>query len=276
MQEAPLAERYRNWGQTPEDRIPDPEAGTTLLNRVGVATLFPASPEIPNLYHAYVGDPNAEMEAEWDSNSGHLYTWRWEMGGRDAGFYCILVRKRPTWVSWALLPAILRLRAEFRTPDELADLAVISPGAYRIARALEDAGGVLSTGDLRKAAEFPTGREQRAAYLKAIDELDGRLLLAKVFAPGETDMSHALVSMRYPEHVERAERMSCEEAYDCFLRTYLPNAVFAVPAVLARHLALAEGELRAALDRSVAAGTARREGLKGYRGECYIWNGGLS
>jgi hypothetical protein len=239
-----------------------------------VATLFPASPEVPNLFHAFVGDPDAKTEMEWDSTSGQIYTWRWHLGRAGAGFYCVLVRKRPTWVSWALLPAILRLRGEMRTPDELFDLAVISPAAYRITQALEESGGVLSTGELRKAAGFPTGKEQRAAYLKAVDELDNRLLLAKVFKGDEEDMSHALVAIRYPEHMEAAERMTREEAYERFLEAYLPNAVFAAPTVLARHLGVPEGELRKGLQRFAEDGLAKREKIDGYKGDCYIWKGG--
>lgn len=266
------AERERRWGQTPETRVPDPEAAVHFIARVGIATVFPASPEVPNLYHAYVGDPDRPTDSKWDSPSGHVYTWRWELGGKDAGFYGTVVRKRPTFVSWRLLPAVLRLRGELRTPDELFDLALISQGAYRIAQALDESGGVLTTDELRKRAGFPTGKEQRNAYLKAVDELDSRLLLAKVFASssGEEGMGHALVALRYPEHVEQAERMTCESALDQVLRAYLPHAVFVVPAVLARHLGLAEGDLRAALDRLAQAGTVAEATLPGYKGTCYV------
>src|SRR5689334_619745 len=94
------AKRERRWGQTPETRVPDPEAAAHLIDRVGIATVFPASPEVPNLYHAYVGDANRPTDAKWDSPSGHVYTWRWEIGGKGAAFYGIVVRKRPTFVSW--------------------------------------------------------------------------------------------------------------------------------------------------------------------------------
>ena len=67
------ARRREHWCQTPQTRIPDPEAAVHLIKRVGIATLFPASPEIPNLFHAYVGDPSAETSSQWDSPSGHVY-----------------------------------------------------------------------------------------------------------------------------------------------------------------------------------------------------------
>lgn len=250
------ADRLRRWCQTPETRIPDPDAATRLIDRVGIATLYPASSEIPNLFHAYVGDPEAVTQSEWDSPSGHVYTWRWELGRREAAYYGVIVRKRPTWVSWSVLPAVLRVYGELRTPDELFDLGAISSDAYAIAQALESCGGALGTGELRRVAGFPTGKERRAAYLKAVEELDTRLMLAKVFSTEDEEMRHALVSVRYAEYVDAAEAMSRDEAMHALLAVYLKQARYAVPRALARHLKLSEEELRAALDRLVEEGQA--------------------
>jgi hypothetical protein len=264
------AQRLARWGQTSATRLADSGAAAKFIERVGIASLFPASPEIPNLYHAYVGDPQAKAESEWDSPAGEVYGWRWELGRPQAAFYTAIVRRRPTWVSWALLPAILRLCGDLRTPDEIYEAGELSTGAQRIARALSEAGGVLSTGELRQLAGFPTGKPQRTAYLKAVEELDTRLLLAKVFATDGDEMSHALVRSRYPKHVAIAEQMAQEEAIDQFLKTYLPQAVYAVPTVLAKHLRLAETELRAGLERLVVTKRARPIKLAGQKGDCYV------
>jgi hypothetical protein len=265
------ARRRQRWCQTPKTRVAGPEEATRLIERVAIATLFPASSEIPNLFHAYVGDPGAQTSSQWDSPSGHVYGWRWALGRREAAFYSALVRGRPTWISWALFPATLRLCGELRTPDELYDAGEFSGDAYRIAQALDAAGGVLSTGELRRQAGFPTGKSQRAAYLKAVDELDNRLLLAKVFSADDDDMRHALVRARYPEHVAAAEKMTRVDALDAFLTTYLPAAVYAVPTVLAKHLKLPEAELRAGLDRLAEAGQATTLMLPDQKGLCYLW-----
>jgi hypothetical protein len=185
----------------------------------------------------------------------------------------MLVRKRPTFVSWRLLPAALRLFADLRMPDELYDSGVISLAAYRITQALDAAGGALTTGELRAAAGFPAGREQRTAYLKAVEELDTRLLLAKFFIPGDDDAHHALLYLRYRKYVDAAERLTREEALDQLLRVYLASAVYAAPTILARHLRLEEAELCAGLDRLVAAGQADKRTLLGYKGDCYLWAG---
>src|SRR5919198_5099540 len=275
MEETSLqARRREHWCQTPRTRIPDPDAAVRLIERVGIATLFPASPEVPNLFHAYVGDPGAQMSSQWDSPSGHVYGWRWALGRKEAAFYSALVRGRPTWISWEQFPAMLRLCGELRTPDELYDAGELSGDAYRLAQALDVAGGVLSTGDLRRQAGFPTGKSQRAAYLKAVDELDNRLLLAKVFSPDDDNMRHALVRVRYPEHVATAERMTRTDAMDAFLTPYLSAAIYAVPAVLAKHLKLPEAELRAGLDRLVGAGRATTLTLPQQKGMCYLWEKG--
>ncbi len=265
------AQRLQNWCQTPESCITGPEAAAELIRHVGIATLFAASPEAPNLFHAYMGDPEAETMSEWDSPSGEVYGWRWTLGRQEAAFYTALVRARPTWVSWDLLPSVLRLRGELRPPEELYAAGELSVDALRITQALQDSGGVLATGELRARAGFPTGKEQRAAYLKAVQELDTRLLLAKVFSADSDDMSHALVRLRYPRHVEAAEEMSPGEALEHVLRTYLPHAVYAVPAVLARHLKLPEATLREGFDRLVSSGLATPATLPGQKGTCYVW-----
>jgi hypothetical protein len=269
--EAITQRRLINWRQTPDTRIAGDDDAPELIDQLGIMTLYPASPEIPNLYHAYMGDPRAKTEAKWDSPSGIVYSWRWTLGRRGAGFYAVLVRKRPTFVSWRLLPAVLRLCADLRMPDEIYDSGVISPAAYRITQALEATGGALTTGELRAASGFPVGREQRTAYLKAVEELDTRLLLAKFFTPGDDDAHHALLYLRYREYVDAAERLTREQALDQMLRIYLPGAVYAAPTILARHLRLEEAELSAGLERLVEGGQVEKRTLPGYKGACYVW-----
>ncbi len=263
--------RQLNWCQTESTKLDGVEDAPKLIDRLGIVTLFPVSPEIPNLFHAYMGDPEAVVDSGHDSPSGQVYSWRWTLGGQGVAFYGAIVRNRPTWVSWSLLPAILRLRAELRAAGDLYQAGALSNGALRIAEALQAADGELSTGDLRREAGFPTGKENRAAYLKALDELDRRLLVAKVFLPGSTDMRHALVSARYPEQQAAAQHLTQETALAKLLDTYLPHAVYVVPTTLARHLGLEEPRLRSALDALRAAGKLSTATFAGTKGTCYAW-----
>ncbi len=266
-------QRLTNWRQTPETHLAGAEDAIGVIERHGVVTLYPVSPEVPNLFSAYIGDAAAKTDPNWDSPSGQVYTWRWLLGKREVALYAVLVRARPTWISWAMAPAALRLWSDQRTPDELSDSGLISPDAYRITQALERAGGTLATGDLRREAGFPTGKDQRTAFLKAIAELDARLLLAKTFAGDGDEMQHALIAARYPEHSRAAERLTREDALDTWLRAYLSGAVYALPAPLGKHLKLPEPELRSAFDRLVDRGLARRVAFPDQKGACYTWQG---
>jgi hypothetical protein len=264
--------RLTAWRQTESARIPDSSAAGEFIDLVGFATLYPVSSEIPNLYHAYMGDPTAATDSRHDSPSGHVYTWRWELGGRGAAFYSSIVRKRPTWVSWEILPSALRLFAEPRTPDELWDLGVISKEAYQVAHALDGSEEPLTTAELRRAADFPTGTDQREADLKAVEELETRLLLAKVFIGDGTEMGHALVANRYRKESEEADRLTHEEALDRFLSQYLFPAAYVEPFTLARHLKLPEDQLLPALERMVRCGKAHRLDHAEEKLPLYAWN----
>jgi hypothetical protein len=92
-----------------------------------------------------------------------------------------------------------------------------------------------------------------------------------VFSHDDEDMRHALVATRYPEHAARAEALSREQALQAFLTSYLPNAVYAVPTTLAKHLGLPAPELRAGLDRLAADGRAATATIAGLGGACYLW-----
>lgn len=270
-----LAHRRRGWCQTEDLRIPDPDAAAAFIERVALATLFPASPELPDLFRAHLGDHEARPDSGHDTPSGEVYGWRWALGRREAAFYGTVVRNRPTWVAWHLLPAVLRLRGETRSPDDLHRAGLLSPEALRITAVLTDAGGPLSTRELRRAAGFPTGKAERAAYLRAVAELDGRLLLAKVFSPdpSDLDMAHASVAQRYPEAVAVAMALTREAALDRLLAAYLPAAAYARPTPLARHLGIPEPELRSGLARLVAAGQAEPVALPQQRDESFAWRG---
>ncbi len=286
------ARRLGAWRQTAERRIVGPDEGAELIGALGLVTLYPVTPEAPNLYHAYVGDPDRPTDSKWDSPSGQVYTWRWALGRREAACYTVVARKRPTWIAWDLLPAILRLLSDPRMPDELLHLGIISPEAHRVAQALEEAGRPLSTSELREAARFPVGKEQRAAYQKALAELDARLLLARVFSPdaraasdpapaegessgeGEmTGMGHALFSVSYREHVDAAERMTREQALDQLLTRYLPGAIWVATKPLSRALGLPQPELDAALARFQERGQAQPLTLAEIRAPAWLWVG---
>src|SRR6266567_2215460 len=132
-----VQQRLHHWCQTPETRLVGEHLAPAFIERVGIATLYPASPEFPNLFSAYVGDPDAKTDSGWDTPSGEVYGWRWTLGRQSTAFYTALIRRRPTWIRWSLLPAILRLYGTLRPSEELYETGRLSADAYRIAQTLE-------------------------------------------------------------------------------------------------------------------------------------------
>ncbi|GCE21113.1 hypothetical protein KDK_49130 [Dictyobacter kobayashii] len=241
-------QRLHNWCQTPAAHLSGSEQAPDFIERMGIATLYPASPEFPNLFSAYVGDPNAKTDSGWDTPSGELYTWRWTLGRQAVAYYSALIRRRPTWISWSLLPSMLRLCGELRSPHELYHTGQLSAPAYQIIEALEAATEPLATSELREQAGFPRGTASRNLYLKAVEELEALMLLAKIFPDEGNTMYHVLVRQHYPEHVASAERLSQPEALRNFLHSYLPQAVYANPKSLAKDLKLPLSTLNAAFE----------------------------
>src|SRR5260370_35554288 len=99
--------RLRNWRQTRETRLRDVEDAAGEPARLKLVTGYPGSAEVPNFYHAFMGDAEAKTDSKWDSPSGEGYTWRWLLGRRGVAFYGNVVRRRPTFGAWDLLPAAL-------------------------------------------------------------------------------------------------------------------------------------------------------------------------
>jgi hypothetical protein len=256
------AKRLAKWRQDGSSKIPDPDAAAAFIDEVGICTHYAASSEFPNLFQGYMGDGNAKTTASWDSPSGHVYTWRWALGRKHVAFYGAIVAGKPTWVSWEVLPYLLAACMEMRTPDELYDAGLISEPAYKVASAFDGTDGVLSTKELRERAGFPTGKDNRARYLKALGELESLLLIAKRFGEGPAgeDMNHALVDVHYREFSEKARAGGPEAGLVGLLERYLPGAVFLDPKVFSRHLRLSPEALDAAIGAMVAAGKAERAG----------------
>ena len=246
-----LAKRDAAWCQPAATRLHGPGDAIPLIERAGIVTLYPVSSEFPDLFSAFAG-PDAEPDSRHDSPSGEIHTWRWLLGRQRIAFYGTAVRGKPTWVAWDLLPALLRLRADTRSADALYAAGLLSDDARRVADALADAGEPLTTGELRQLAGFETGKERRAAYLKAIAELDKRLMIGRAFGspdnPDDTGMRQTLVSVSYPDAVSAAESLDAGAAMRALLTRYVAAARVLRPRLFGRHLGLTAIDVEAALD----------------------------
>ena len=265
--------RDERWCYTPATRLTSWTGAPALIDRAGLATLFPASPEVADLYAGFVG-PGVPTDSGHSTPSGDVYGWRWELGRRDVAFYGTVVRGKPTWVAWDLLPALLRLRGDLRSAGEQPATGSLSLDAQRIVDALAGNGGTLTTGDLRRTAGFETGRERRAAYLRAIAELDRRLLIGRSFGPiddpDDHDMRQTLVVTRYPDAIAAASELDADAALRQLLTRYLSAAVFVRPSILARHLGLDRADTERALAGLATDGLARRVRFEGEKDDSFV------
>ncbi len=271
---APIQQRRdEHWAYTPVTRLSSWSDAPTLIERAGLATLFPASPEVASLYAAFVG-PGVPTDSGHSTPSGEVYSWRWELGRREVAFYGTLVRGKPTWVAWDLLPATLRLRGDLRPAEEQAAAGELSADALRLAEALASNGGTLTTGELRRLAGFETGRERRTAYLKAVAELDRRLLVGRGFGPvddpDDHDMRQTLIATRYPDADAAARELDDDAALRLVLTRYLSAAIFVRPVLLARHLGLTRADIERGLTALERAGLVRRARFEGEKDEVFI------
>jgi len=256
--------RTRNWRQVPEAKIETSGEAIPFINEVGIATLFAASSEFPSLYQAHMGDPNPPVDAKWDSPSGYVYTWRWEIGRPHAAFYGVVVAKKPTWVAFDHLPTVLAALMDRRTPEEVYAAGEMSKNALDLVRAFDGTEGVLSTKELRARGGFEKGKESRAAYLKAVEELDSRLWFGKRFSQeGSGDeMSHALVWRHYPAAHESAMQMTPLGGLVALLAKHLEKAAYIDPKAIGRHLRVNPAILNEALGKLAEREVGRfEEGL---------------
>lgn len=237
--------RRRQWCQDGRERIATADEAEPFIERLGIVTLYGVVSEIPSLMLAYVSQPEYKNDTTWDSPSGEIYTWRWALGKKQSAFYSSIISKKPTFVAWRLLPAVLGALMDRTDPERAYADGVLSADALSVWRALDRAEEPLETGDLREAAGFPTGKENRAAYLRAVEELEAKLWLAKSFVqdPEDLGMRHALVSKSYPEPYEQALGLSGEEALAELLLNLLESAVYLDLKVVARALRVPEAVL---------------------------------
>ncbi len=261
--------RDERWCQTPSTRLSSWADAPALIDRAGITTLFPASPEVADLYAAFVG-PGVPTDSGHSTPSGDVYGWRWELGRREVAFYGAIVRGKPTWMAWDLLPALLRLRG-LPSAGEQHATGSLSVDARRIVDALADNGGTLTTGDLRRAAGFETGRERRAAYLRAITELDRRLVLGRGFGPpddpDDQDMRQTLIASRYPDAVAAAGALNVDGALRQLLTRYVFAAVVIRPVILARDLGLDRADVERSLAGLATDGLVRRVRFEGEKND---------
>src|SRR5437762_5710916 len=149
--------------------------------------------------------------------------WSWMWGWKDELpearklYYGVLLARKPTFVSMRLLPVFYATFGRAgESDDHEADVRAgrLSDVARRIIEFLAQNG---ETQTKRMRAELGiTSKEGRAAYGKAIDDVQRLMYVARVRAVGEGreayNYTYDLFLRRYPETVKAAERLSSADA----------------------------------------------------------------
>jgi hypothetical protein len=149
--------------------------------------------------------------------------WSWMWGWKDELplakklYYGVLLARKPTFVSMKLLPTFYATFGRAgESDDHVADVRAgrLSDVARRIIEYLAQNG---ETQTKRMRAELGiTSKEGRAAYGKAIDDVQRLMHVARVRAVGEFredyNYTYDLFVRRYPETVRAAERLTSADA----------------------------------------------------------------
>lgn len=149
------------------------------INRRGALLVFPVNnfPEPASLWSEFY--PRSEMRWEWDEDGDDRVAELWQLmkklsaGGQVV--YSKWYQGRATFFSRELFAALVRLRGPVAPGLDTPDLPPLSRPAREILEALEN-DSPLSTKQLKKLTGLQ-GRENEAAYNRALKELFGRFLI---------------------------------------------------------------------------------------------------
>lgn len=234
------AHRVRNAGQLVQ-----------LIDALGFAfafTLRTGDAPIPACFdHLSTND----TDRKW----GWMWGWKDELPEAKKLYYGVLLARKPTFVSMKLLPTFYATFGRAGEPDDHMDdvrAGRLSDVARRIIEFLA-ANGETQTKRMRAELGI-TSKEGRAAYAKAIDEVQRLMYVARVRAVGEFredyNYTYDLFLRRYPETVRAAERLSSADATLVLLSRTLELAGAVTERQLARLFDWDEAVTRRAMERA--------------------------
>ncbi|MDR7533653.1 MAG: hypothetical protein QN162_09980 [Armatimonadota bacterium] len=226
---AAAVDRYRR-GLLRRYRIRTRRQALRFIEALGFCYAFTAGPgAIPGLFDVLA-----------TRSSDRMWTWAWqwkdELVARREVHYGKVLRRKPAYVSLALLPAFYALSGNVGEPDD--HLQHFREGRLSLlARALYEAilaDGPLSTWALRR--RFVARAESGTRFHRALDDLQALFLIAKV---GEEEQWRG--GFRWdafhrwqPGAVRAAARLSAEDAAARILDRYVRIVGAATPPAIAQ------------------------------------------
>ena len=203
----------------------------------------------PSLYVAVCGRRDARMPRNVQKDPESSLTWRLkdEIAQRGKIYYGKLLRGKATFVAPRLVPCFFAIwgvkKSQIRN--------ILPPEAQAILKVLRKE-WEMATSDLRKEA----GIEDRAAFLRAIDQLQRTMLVVPaevVYVPKFTYI-WTLAEGRFPN--SNSHRITRHAALKDIAKTFLNGAGLTLPGELARILGLSRPEVGLANQALVKDGFA--------------------
>ena len=186
---------------------------------------------------AFTGEAAYPIPAAFDHldtrSDGRKWDWMWgwkdELAEKKRLYYGKLLVKKPTFVSMKMLPTFYATFGRAGEHDDHLDdvrAGRLSDIARRVIDYLAQHG---ETQTKRMRADLGiTSPEGKAAYAKAVEELQRLMYVARVKAVGEGredyNYTYDLFVRRYPETVKKAERIASNDAMTTLLRRLLELA----------------------------------------------------
>mgnify|MGYP000156235004 CR=1 FL=1 len=230
-------------------RVRTAAACRRFVEHLGFCYAFTAGPGgIPGLFDV-IGTRSTDRMWSW------AWTWKDSLVTRRQVYYGRVLRRKPTFISLAYLPAFYALSGNVGEPDDYL-VAYRAGHLSLLARELYEQierRGPVDTWELRR--RFLSGGEPGSRLHRALQELQERFLIAKV-AEVEGRGSYAYIWDTFPrwmpEVIAQAARISSEKAAGLVLRGYLRMVGAATPQQVADLFRWPPSLLQAAATRSGA------------------------
>ncbi|MDQ7850393.1 MAG: hypothetical protein QN152_03005 [Armatimonadota bacterium] len=199
-------------------RVRTAAAARRFVERLGFCYAFTPGPGgIPGLFDV-IGTRSTDRMWSW------AWTWKDSLVTKRQIYYGRVLRRKPTFIALAYLPAFYALSGNVGEPDDYL-LAYRAGHLSLLARELYEQierQGPLDTWQLRR--RFVFGGDSGTRLHRALHELQERFLIAKV-AEVEGRGGYAYIWDTFtrwmPEVAAQAARISSEEAAGLVLRGYL-------------------------------------------------------
>lgn len=198
-------------------RVRDRRGALRFINNLGLCFAFTGGPGgLPGLFDVLATRSTDRM---WS------WAWRWkdELATGKRAYYGKVIRRKPSYISMALLPAFYALSGNTGEPDD--HLQAYREGRLSLlAKNLCEAvwaEGPISTWNLRR--RFVARGESGARFHRALDDLQERFLVAKVAEEEEWRLGFIWDAFHrwMPEAVEAAGSLASEEAAAMVLERYI-------------------------------------------------------